>query len=69
MSTNLLEQQETLQIKIAESEEELSALRKKVETLEEYKMSNKVRVVALSILTHVLCSPILGFIYFQTGGN
>jgi hypothetical protein len=55
MSTNLLEQQETLEIKIAESEEELSTLRKKVETLEEYKKSNRVRAVAPSILPHVLC--------------
>jgi len=55
MSTNLLEQQETLEIKIAESEEELSALRKKVETLEEYKKSSRVRVAALSILPHMLC--------------
>ena len=55
MSTNLLEQQETLEIKVAESEEELSALREKVKTLEEYKKSNKVRVVAVSILPHVLC--------------
>jgi hypothetical protein len=44
MSTSLLEQQEALEVKIAEEEEELSALHKKVEALEEYKKLSKVRL-------------------------
>lgn len=43
MSTNLLEQEQKLEIKIAETEEDLSRLCKENESLEEYKKSSKVR--------------------------
>lgn len=60
MSTNLLEQQEALEIKFAEAEEELFALRKTVETLEEYRKSIKVRPWLSSFsLAAMFCTNVL----------